>query len=206
MNPSRPASLPAGYFERMYDAATDPWGFQDRWYEARKRALTLAALPQARFRRAFEPGCSIGVLTRDLAGRCDELLATDVSAAAVASARARLADRPHVRVAQQAVPGDWPAGRFDLIVLSEVGYYLDEAGLAELARLAAASLTPGGTLLACHWRHEVADYPTTGDHVHHVLRGAGGLVPAVDHVEEDLRLEVWTRGETPSPARRERLV
>ena len=40
-----------------------------------------------RYASAFEPGCSIGVLTAQLAPRCDRLLACDVAAAAVESAR-----------------------------------------------------------------------------------------------------------------------
>jgi hypothetical protein len=63
----------------MYEHANDPWGFADRWYEERKRAITLAALPDRRYRTAFEPGCSIGVLTADLAHRCDFILAGDVA-------------------------------------------------------------------------------------------------------------------------------
>ena len=78
-----PVTLPPAYFDAMYQGAADPWGFEDRWYEQRKYAVSLALLPAARYRSAFEPGCSIGVLTRMLAGRCDELLSCDVAAAAV---------------------------------------------------------------------------------------------------------------------------
>ena len=78
-----PKTLPAGYFDAMYQTAADPWGFEDRWYERRKYAISLAMLPAARYRRAFEPACSVGVLTQMLAGRCDELLACDVAEAAV---------------------------------------------------------------------------------------------------------------------------
>ena len=77
-----PVTMPAGYFDAMYRAAADPWGFEDRWDEQRKYAISLTLLPAARYRRAFEPGCSIGVLTRMLAGRCDEVLSCDVAAAA----------------------------------------------------------------------------------------------------------------------------
>jgi hypothetical protein len=56
-------ALPPDYFDRMYADSQDPWDFAGRWYEQRKRALTMASLPRARFRRAFEPGCSIGQLS-----------------------------------------------------------------------------------------------------------------------------------------------
>src|ERR1700755_2554342 len=77
-----PVTLPAAYFDAMYQAAADPWGFEDRWYEQRKYAISLAQLPAARYRSAFEPGCSVGVLSRLLASRCDTLLSCDVAAAA----------------------------------------------------------------------------------------------------------------------------
>ena len=77
------ATLGASYFDGMYARSADPWGFTSRWYERRKYAISLAMLPRERYRRGFEPGCSIGVLTRQLAGRCDRLLACDVAAAAV---------------------------------------------------------------------------------------------------------------------------
>jgi len=69
-----PVTLGGDYFDAMYEAATDPWGFEDRWYEQRKYAISLALLPERRYRHAFEPGCSIGVLSGMLAGRCDRLL------------------------------------------------------------------------------------------------------------------------------------
>src|SRR5271165_31604 len=102
-----PVTMPAGYFDAMYQAAADPWGFEDRWYEQRKYAISLALLPAARYRRALEPGCSIGVLTRMLAGRCDEVLSCDVAAAAAQAAARRTEGLPHIRVEQRDIPGRW---------------------------------------------------------------------------------------------------
>ncbi|MFC7609312.1 SAM-dependent methyltransferase [Teichococcus aestuarii] len=64
-------SLPAAYFEALYAADPDPWRFRDSAYEAGKYAATLAALERPRYGRVLEVGCSIGVLTKQLAGRCD---------------------------------------------------------------------------------------------------------------------------------------
>ena len=66
------ARLPDHYFTDMYAEASDPWGLAERWYEQRKYAITVAMLPQPRYRHAFEPGCSVGVLTERLAGRCHQ--------------------------------------------------------------------------------------------------------------------------------------
>ena len=70
-------TLDPGYFRDQYAASADPWGLAERWYEARKYTVTTALLPRQRYGMAFEPGCSIGVLTALLAPRCDTLLACD---------------------------------------------------------------------------------------------------------------------------------
>ncbi|MGH3149425.1 MAG: SAM-dependent methyltransferase, partial [Streptosporangiaceae bacterium] len=135
-----PVTLGAGYFDAMYRAAADPWGFENRWYEQRKYALSLAQLPAARYRSAFEPGCSIGVFTRMLAQRCDALLSCDVATAAVQAAARRTSDLPQVRVEQREVPRRWPSGRFDLIVFSEILYYFGDHDLERVLDHAVAAL------------------------------------------------------------------
>jgi SAM-dependent methyltransferase len=186
-------TLESGYFDAMYEAASDPWGFEDRWYERRKYAISLAQLPAARYDRAFEPGCSIGVLTAMLAQRCDTLLSCDVAPAAVRAAAERTRDLPHVTVEQRAIPAHWPAGRFDLIVFSEILYYFGDGDLDQVLRRAVAALAPGGTLLAVHWRHPVADYPKRGDDVHRALGAQAGLGRLVSHREPDFLAEIYLR-------------
>ncbi|WP_018658108.1 class I SAM-dependent methyltransferase [Actinomadura flavalba] len=195
-------TLEPGYFAAMYAASPDPWGFTDRWYERRKYDITLATLPRARYAAAFEPGCSVGVLTARLAERCDDLLACDGSAAAVAQARRRA---PGARVERRTLPDEWPDGAFDLIVLSELLYYFDDADLARVLDRATAALRPDGTVVAVHWRHPVSDYPQTGDAVHAAL-AERPLHLAAAHVEPDFRCEVYTARPVPSVARAEGLV
>jgi trans-aconitate methyltransferase len=188
-------TLPRSYFDRIYEADADPWGFADRWYEERKRALTLAALPDRRYRSAFEPGCSIGVLTSDLARRCDNLLASDVAASALTQAAARVSDQPQVEVRQLRVPDEWPDQEFELIVLSEILYYLDDGALVATAEKAVGGIALHGTLVSVHWRHPVSDYPQTGDVVQERVAEAarGRLVQTVHHVEADFDLAVYVR-------------
>lgn len=157
-----PTSLPASYFDALYTADPDPWRFADSPYEASKYAATLAALPAARYGDAFEIGCSIGVFTRALAGRCERILAVDAAETALVQARSRLADLPQVRLARMEVPRDWPDACFDLIVLSEVLYYLDPADLRALAARLSRTLLPGGDVLLVHWTGDT-DYPLSGD-------------------------------------------
>ena len=194
-------SLTGDYFDRVYAGADDPWGFGSRWYEQRKYAFTLAALPAASYDSGLEIGCSIGILTAQLAQRCHELTAVDLSPAALEVARARVP--ANVRLLQGGVPQSWPAGSYDLVVLSEVGYYLDEPDLGLLLDLVGRDLRPGGTVIACHWRHPVTDYPLTGDQVHAAL----GRWPRLSRVEEeDFLLDVLVPGGADSVARREGLV
>lgn len=141
-----------GYFERLYQRDPDPWKFATSDYEREKYASTLAALPERRFSRCFEVGCSIGVLTRQLAGRCGALLGVDVSETALVQARARCADLAGVTIEAMAVPDAWPEERFDLIVFSEVLYYLGLPGIETAARRTLESLQSGGAVVLVNWR------------------------------------------------------
>ena len=182
-------------FEHMYLGAADPYGLRTRWYEARKRAILLASLPRASYASAFEPGCGIGVLTRALALRCGRVLASDFSAQAVAVAREGLRELSNVEVVQQALPGEWPrstAGAFDLIVLSELGYFLDAGDMASLAKHCGHSLSRDGTLVACHWLpgFDARRLPTPA--VHEML-DAPGLRRVAHYEDADFQLVVWER-------------
>ena len=180
----------AARFDAAYARDEDPWRVTTRWYERRKRLATLAALPDERYGRALEIGCSIGVTTAGLVERVDELLAVDVAPTAVERARARLADAPHVRVEVRDVGADWPAGAFDLVVMSEVGYYLDDDALDRVLNALPASLGATGTLVACHWRHPEGDFRRSGDEVHARLAAVPGLTRILRHEEDDFLLEV----------------
>jgi trans-aconitate methyltransferase len=99
------------YFDEMYRQDPDPWGFDSRQYERRKYALTMASLPRARYESAYEPGCSNGALTEQLAQRCTQLVATDIVPEVVDRARRRLRHMPHVQVDLRSIPSEWPALR-----------------------------------------------------------------------------------------------
>jgi SAM-dependent methyltransferase len=159
------ASLDRAYFDRLYRATPDPWSFETSRYEHAKYRATLEALGDAHFGAALEIGCSIGVLTAMLAERCDALLAIDISARALASARERCAARSNVRFARAAYPAQAPEGPFDLILLSEVAYYWSDEDLAR-ARDRIARTASGGTLELVHFLPKVADYVRDGDAVH----------------------------------------
>ncbi|WP_175651699.1 class I SAM-dependent methyltransferase [Pseudomonas sp. Marseille-P9899] len=185
-------SVDAQYFAGLFAASDDPWAFRTRWYERRKRELIMASLPRQFHERIFEPACANGELSAALAERCTELLCHDLDPTAVTLARQRLASLPHVRVEQGRLPGDWPGGRFDLIVLSEIGYYLDPGQWLQVIEQSVASLTEDGGLLACHWLHPIDGCPQQGREVHALLEQRLPLYRVVRHEEADFLLEYWS--------------
>lgn len=150
------------YFRDLYAKNGDPWNFASSDYERQKYATTIAALPRARYARALEIGCSIGILTRMLAARCDELVCTEPVERAREQAVARCADLHHVSFLPLAAPGLWPTGSFDLIVLSEVVYYFTRDEVIQLVGRVHDTLAPGGHVLLVHYVRET-DYPLSGD-------------------------------------------
>jgi 2-polyprenyl-3-methyl-5-hydroxy-6-metoxy-1,4-benzoquinol methylase len=198
MNQNQPNTLPPTYFEQVYQANADPWQFETSPYEQGKYTTTLAALPKPSYAQAFEVGCSLGVLTERLASRCARLLAIDVALDPLQRAQARCAHLPQVTFQQMFLPSEFPSQRnFDLVLLSEVGYYWD---LADLTRVAAGLLkrmAPGAHLLLVHWTPPVHDYPLTGDEVHEFFLGLaspqGPLQPLHAERRETYRLDLLAK-------------
>ncbi len=185
-------SMNRAYFDEMYRGDPDPWEFGSSWYEERKYALTMAALPDRRYRSAFEPGCSIGVLTSLLAERCDQLLATDIVPGVVASARERCRALPQVRCELRAIPEEWPTGPFDLVVLSEIAYYFDLTTLNGIMARALATCSATATFVGVHWRG-TTNYPLSGDQAHEIIGSHPHLRHRSRYQETDFLVDVWSR-------------
>lgn len=182
-------SLPPAYFEHLYATDADPWRFATSDYERAKYDATLAALPRPRFPAALEIGCSIGVLTCRLAEHCDTLLAIDVADAALAQARARCANQPQVTFRRMQIPHEWPEGRFDLILFSEVLYYLSPTDLAAAAAKTKSSLAPSGAALLVHYT-DPTNYPLTGDDAAERFIAATGFRVSLQRREAQYRLDL----------------
>jgi LmbE family N-acetylglucosaminyl deacetylase len=200
---SGPAAHTSSDAQRIFDAvhteSPDPWDYTTRWYERRKRSLTLAALPQENYESGLEIGCSIGALTAELAGRCASLLAVDASSTALQLAAGRLAPFPGVSTRQLTLPAEWPRGRYDLVVVSEVGYYLAPPEFEQLLERIESSMVPGGTLLLCHWRHPVSGWELDGDAVHVLARNRLRWRTAGLYQERDFVLETLVAPGDPGP-------
>ena len=206
------------YFDALYDRSDDPWRIAGNWYEQRKRGLVMAMLPRQRFCHAFEPACGSGELSLELGRRCDRLLCSDFSATAVEIARERWeqagASRSSkgrtcdARFARMALPDEWPktlGPAFDLIVLSEFAYYLEEDALNALPALVDASLATDGVLLACHWKHEFVQRVHSTPDVHALFDQLTGMHRCAHYEDADFLLDVWGR-ESRSVAELEELT
>nr|WP_184905390.1 bifunctional PIG-L family deacetylase/class I SAM-dependent methyltransferase [Amycolatopsis umgeniensis] len=186
----RTASTPVSRFETLY-REPDPWTM-DSWYERRKRTVALAALPRERYGVAVEPACGTGALTVELATRCEKVLAFDPVPAALSAARERASHLSTVDLSTGELPGDL-TGPADLVVLSEILYYLSEADLTATLDRTVAALRPGGQVLAVHWRPQAPDAPHHGAEVHERLRTHPGLRGLVAHNEDDFLVDVLAR-------------
>lgn len=188
------------HFDALHAGSDDPWGVRSRWYELRKRALLLAALPREHYRQGFEPGCSVGGNSRDLAARCDALTASDASAAAISRAQTALKDVNNLTLQQWAFPARWPDAAADLVVVAELAYYLPPNDFQAFLHQVAGHMLPGGHLVMCHWRAQVADAPSCGDAVHAEAHRVLTLQHVGGWCDEDMRIDVWQHGGATSVA------
>ena len=222
------------YFDALYKDNTDPWQYQTRWYEKRKRDICLAILPQSQYNNAIELGCGNGVLSELLAQRCLTLVSIDGNQRAVQLAKARLTEVSHVKVIQGMIPNRlmtlkdavmeaYPLSDgtstnkspFDLIVISEILYYLSPNDIDTVIAWTQQNLAIGGTLLCCHWRYAINGFTMTGETVHQRLNDAFNFANNEKHqiafnhqsqiIDSDFLLDVWQRSPS-SVAMQENLI
>jgi SAM-dependent methyltransferase len=186
-------ALSPAFFEEKYRDKSDPWDFSDSEYEQRRYQAIIAALAHKHYSRAFEPGCSIGVLTELLAAICDFVEAIDLSQTAVARAQKRCAHLRNVDVLCASLPERMPVTGIDLMVLSEIGYYF---AADEWMRISSALIEPmpkGGTLLAAHWLGHSSDHCIHGDQVHEILLSLPKIQLVHSERHEKFRIDRWVR-------------
>lgn len=182
------------YFDRLYADNSDPWHYETRWYEQRKRDICLGLLLKPTYRQAIELGCGNGVLSNHLAERCEALTCLDGHAQAVLLARQRLQAFEHVTVIQAAIPQQLPAQSFDLIVVSEILYYLSAPELQAFIEWAKQHLAQDGTLLCCHWRYPIAGFSLNGNIVHELLKQHIPMPHYLNLNDADFIVDLWRNG------------
>lgn len=188
------SSLGSRYFEGLYAGDPDPWGYASSAYEAAKYAATCDALPPVTFRRGFEIGCSFGVLSRAIATRCETLLAVDLVQVVLDRARQDAGDHANIIFERMEIPRDWPAGEFDLIVLSEMLYYLSPSDLERTAALAGHALSADGVVVLVNWLGDTG-VPQSGDGAAEAFIRAmrPGVSPVLQSRAPQYRLDMLAR-------------
>lgn len=180
-------------FEALYRADPDPWGYRSSSYERLKYAATLAACGEGPFADALELGASIGVFSALLAPRCRRLRTIDFSPTAVDIATDALAPYPGATALLGTIPGSIPDGPFDLVVASEILYYLDPLSLEGTLDRLRQTIAPGGRLVPVHWRPTGPDRPTDAASVHALLRGLPWLEIERGESTDEYLLDVMRR-------------
>jgi SAM-dependent methyltransferase len=195
-------------FEAAYTNSADPWASADPkyYYQRWKYAGILDLIPPDRmYRRALDLGSGLGTLAQGLADIADNVLGLDIAQAAVDRATARAAGRPGLRFAQ----GDVGAldktldGSFDLVVIVDTLYYLDQQDDASLKRTAARMsrlLAPDGIcVLANHYFFSGDADSRLTRRIHHAFAWS----PDFTLVSEHWRPFYWVsilRGALPGPS------
>jgi peptidoglycan/xylan/chitin deacetylase (PgdA/CDA1 family) len=137
------------YWEELFQEP-DPWNYGSS-YEQEKYARQLHLIPARSIHRALELACAEGLFTLMLAPRVERLIAADISATALKRARDRCRSLENIEFLQLDLAVDPLPENLDLIVCSEVLYYLDdEADLEQVVRRLTAALKPGGHILTAH--------------------------------------------------------
>jgi peptidoglycan/xylan/chitin deacetylase (PgdA/CDA1 family) len=128
----------------------DPWNYGSP-YEQEKYARQLMLLPDRPIGRALELACAEGRFSEKLATRVEQLIATDISATALERACDHCRSQKNIEFRQLDLVVDLLPEELDLIVCSEVLYYLDdEAELGRVAQRLTAALKPGGHIISAH--------------------------------------------------------
>jgi len=154
--------------EQFFDSGGDPFGFDENPNEQLKFRRTLEVSGEGSLGRVLEIGCAVGSFTELIAPRATHVLAIDVSAPAIEQARQRLKQYPHVQVETRTLPAEFPDGPFDVIIASDVLYYLSMDDLRVCLRQIEAALSPGGALVAVDYTPRVGTL-LNGDELHDLL-------------------------------------
>jgi cyclopropane fatty-acyl-phospholipid synthase-like methyltransferase len=148
------ADLRWQHFDDLFGSSDDPWQTRSRFTERAKRKAVLRLLGSGRLGSLLELGCGAGAMTVDLARRCHALSAVDGSREALHRAAGAVAGRANVQLSHVRIPQEFPAGRYDVIVASEILYYLSVRDLRVAVEQIREALAPNGRFISVnHLRH-----------------------------------------------------
>lgn len=191
------ARTAAAVFDAVHADRDDPWSVTDSEYERAKREMLLGHLPEDRYSHILELGCSIGILSRGLAEHARRVTAIDASRKALDRAERQVPDRSGIRFVHGTIPFEWPEGTFDCVVLSETGFYLSRLQLHRTLQRIDACTPRRFTLVLCHLRGDIEDWPLDADEVHDSCLSYWSHRRIEFHHDAEYRLDIVTITKTP---------
>lgn len=153
-------------FERKFAADPDPWKTWSSSFEQMKRRNLRHMVGTGRHGRVLEVAAGNGSNTSMLASRALRLTATEGTASGAELTARAVSGVPRTTVLQLDLAMPFPGPRYDLIVISEVLYYLDARTLSVLANNVANTLQPGGALVLAHHTAFFDDAQRSGADIH----------------------------------------
>jgi SAM-dependent methyltransferase len=175
-------------FDRLYTLRPDPWSAAVTYYRYQplKYDTMLSLLPNRTYSRALDLGCGLGIFSRLLAKKAEQVVGVDISQFAVAAARDSTT-LPNVTFCQTDLRNLRCAslGHFDLVVAADTIYYLPD--LSEQALEAAREqllgvLAPGGILLLVnHYFFQIDSHSRMTRKIHDCFGRARGVRMKSEH-------------------------
>lgn len=149
------------YWDALF-SREDPWDYTSA-YEQEKYRHTLEMIPGEASLKVLELGCAEGIFTKMLSGKVDSVLAMDISERALQRASKKCAGLENVQFEQHDIAKGIPDDGYNLIICSEILYYLrDRYALTRFANRVKQALPSGGHLLMTHANMVSDDKSQTG--------------------------------------------
>ena len=153
-------------FEALFQTDPDPWDYESSPFEAHKRKVLLNHIGLRSRGRVLELACANGVTTQALMMCALRTTALDASATAIAHAQTRLKDGDRLRLLRTNLPGGMPRELLDLIVVSEIVYYLRRDAYTRLAKEILTRIAPGGRVVVLHHHVSFPDATVRPEQAH----------------------------------------
>ncbi|THK33370.1 methyltransferase domain-containing protein [Ensifer sp. MPMI2T] len=130
-------------------SAEDPWRLDGNAFEqARHSQMLRLSLSEGPISNALEVGCAAGAFTEKLAPHCKQLTVIDVVPQAIARTRERIKESSHISWIVADVQQFSTQQLFDLIVVAEVLYYLEDvAAMRAAVHNLVSMLAPSGHMV-----------------------------------------------------------
>ena len=189
-------TLSSEYFNNLYSVNIDPWNFRESEYEQEKYNHSIQTLKPHTYDYCLELGCSIGVQSEMLSDICRKVLAVDISEKAIVEAKKNYGHKANIEFRVKDVTENFPIGTYDLIICSEMAYYLKSKDLMKLFDNVNKSLRLHGKFLMVHWTGFVPNYPLSGNEVHDVFSKNAidwGFQELVHQKHQKYRLQLWDK-------------